>query len=161
MSQLTFASIPGFFDLADAAIAAGQPLTDDSISKISHNSKFSAVRAEQFYMGFYTNGNVVATPVSPVDGYAYARAECLFFLIHASSQSPAAGFVLGQALFPSLAPAAGQGSIVGTPFQMYIQPAMGANPGQIAVQNYYSTSGPVSEGTVAVYCLAQRLSVGG
>jgi hypothetical protein len=161
MSQLTFASIPGFFDLADAAIAAGQPLTDDSISKISHNSKFGAVRAEQFYMGFYTNGNTVPSPVSPVDGYAYSRAECLFFLIHASSESPAAGFVPGQANFPALNPAAGSGSIVGTPFQMFIQPSTGTTPGQITLQNYYSTSGAVNEGTVAVYCLAQRLSVGG
>ena len=31
MSQLTMASIPGFFDIADSAIAGGQPLTDDSI----------------------------------------------------------------------------------------------------------------------------------
>ena len=91
MSQLTFASIPGFFDLADSAIAAGQPLTDDSISKISHNAKFGVVRAEQFYMGFYANGNTVAAPVSPVDGYAYSYAECLFFLIHSSSLSGGIG----------------------------------------------------------------------
>ena len=65
MSQLSFASIPGFFDLADVAIAAGQPLTDDSISKISHNAKFGVVRAEQFYMGFYRNGDVVPTAAPP------------------------------------------------------------------------------------------------
>jgi hypothetical protein len=161
MSQLTFASIPGFFDLADTAIGAGQPLTDDSISKISHNSKFGAVRAEQFYMGFYANGNVVATPVSPVDGYTYSRAECLYFLIHASTLSPAAGFVPGQALFPPIAPNAGAGSILASPYQMFIQPSTGTTPGQVTLQNYYSTSGAVSEGLVAVYVLAQRLSVGG
>ena len=162
MSQLTFASIPGFFDLADTAIAAGQPLTDDSISKISHNAKFGVVRAEQLYMGFYTNGNVVPTPVSPVDGYAYSRAECLYFLIHASTLSPAAGFVPGQALFPATAPNAGAGSILASPWQMYIEGSTSAGtPGKITVWNYYSTSGPVAEGTVAVYAMCQRLSVGG
>jgi hypothetical protein len=161
MSQLNFASIPGFFDLADSAIAAGQPLTDDAISKISHNAKFGAVRAEQFYMGFYANGNTVSRPVSPVDGYAYSYAECLFFLIHASSLSPAAGFVPGQALFPPTAPNAGAGALLASPYQMTIEPSGGTNPGLVSLSNYYSTSGPVNEGTVAVYCLAQRLSVGG
>ena len=81
-----------------------QPVNTLSWLKGRHNAKFGVVRAEQFYMGFYANGNTVAAPVSPVDGYAYSYAECLFFLIHSSSLSPAAGFVPGQALFPPTAP---------------------------------------------------------
>ena len=49
MSQLTLGSIPGFFDLADSAIAAGQPLTDDSMLKISHNAKFGTVRSKLIF----------------------------------------------------------------------------------------------------------------
>ncbi len=159
MSQLTFSQIPGFFDIADSAIAGGQPLTDDALAKISHNAKFGVVRVEPFYMGFFTNGNTVGTPVSPVDGYAYTRQECLFFLIHASTLSPGAGFVPGQALFPGLAANAGTGSILASPYQMFIQGSAGPTPGQVTLSNYYSTSGVVNEGTIAVYCLATRSSL--
>lgn len=164
MSQLTFASIPGFFDLLDSTISAGQPLTDDAILKISHNAKFAAVRVEPFDMGYYANGNVVPTPASPVDGYAFSRQECLFFPVHASSLSPAAGFVPGQAGFPPLAPTQGSGGLLASPYVLTIEPsapASGKSAGQITLQNYYSSSGAVSEGTVAVYCLAIRLSTAG
>jgi hypothetical protein len=159
MSQLTFSQIPGFFDVADSVIVGGQPLTDDALSKISHNAKFGVVRLEPFYMGFFTNGNTVPTPVSPVDGYAYSRAECLFFLIHASSLSPGAGFVPGQASFPGLAPNAGAGALLASPYQMFIQASTAPSPGQITLSNYYQTSGQVLEGTLAAYCLGTRLSV--
>src|SRR3974377_403446 len=102
MSQLSFSSIPGFFDLGDSAIAAGQPLTDDSIAKISHKAKFGAVRCEIIYMGFFTAGNTVGTPTSPVDGYTYSRSEVMYIPILASSRSPAARFTPGQAAFPRL-----------------------------------------------------------
>jgi len=107
MSQLTFGSIPGFFDLADAAIAGDQPLTDDSIQKISHNAKFAVVRVEPIYMGWYKNGDVIPTPSSPVDGYAYSRAECNFDIIGFATRAPAPGFVPGQAARPAQANANG------------------------------------------------------
>src|SRR5579875_2738055 len=94
MSQLTFTAIPGFFDLADSAIAGNQPLTDDSLQKISHNAKFAAVRCEVIFMGFYANGNTVPAPVSPVDGYVYSRAECVFIPVFVSPAS------LLRVLFP-------------------------------------------------------------
>ncbi|HLW79360.1 MAG TPA: hypothetical protein VKU44_07150, partial [Terriglobia bacterium] len=70
MSQLTFSQIPGFFDIADSVLAGGQPLTDDDMTKISHNAKFAAVRTELLFMGFYKPGDTIPAPVSPVDGYA-------------------------------------------------------------------------------------------
>src|SRR5207253_708009 len=119
MSQLTFNSIPGFFDISDSVLAGGQPLTDDTMLKISHNAKFAAVRTELLFMGFFQPGDAVPTPVSPVDGYAYSRAECLFLPILASSRSPAAGFVSGQKNFPVLASNdAGQGSLIVVPYQL-------------------------------------------
>ncbi len=156
MSQLTFASIPGFFDIADSAIAGGQPLTDDSVAKISHNAKFAAVRVEPIYMGFYTSGNIVPTPVSPVDGYAYSRTECLYFLILASTRQPTAGFVPGQKLFPTLASQdVGSGTLVASPYQLFIDAATGT----LTVQMYFSSSGAANQGTVAAYCLAVRSSI--
>src|SRR5580692_329045 len=103
MSQLLMASIPGFFDLADSAIAAGQPLTDYAILKLSHNAKFGAVRCEVIYMGFYGPGDTVPAPTSPVDGYTYSYAECLFIPLLYTSRTPAGGYTPGQATPPALA----------------------------------------------------------
>jgi hypothetical protein len=133
------ASIPGFFDIQDTAIAGGQPLTDDSIQKISHNAKFSAVRCELIYMGFFTAGNTVGAPA-----------------ILVSSRSPAAGFTPGQAAFPSLATSdAGTGSLIICPYQLDINDTTGA----VTCQTYWSTSGAENQGTVKVYAMCQRSSV--
>lgn len=156
MAQLTMTTIPGFFDIADAAIAGGQPLTDDSILKISHNAKFGAVRTEIIYMGFYASGNTVPTPVSPVDGYAYSRQECLFIPIFASSRQPGAGFVPGQAVFPTLANSdLGSGSLISVPYVLDINDATGA----LTCQVYFSGNAAQNQGTVKVYCIGVRSGV--
>ena len=156
MSQLTMASIPGFFDIADTAIAGGQPLTDDSIQKISHNAKFGAVRCELIYMGFFTSGNTVGVPTSPVDGYTYSRSEVMYIPILASSRSPAAGFTPGQSAFPSLATSdPGTGSLIICPCQLDINDTTGV----VTCQTYWSTSGAENQGTVKVYAMCQRSSV--
>lgn len=156
MSQLTFSSAPGFFDIGDSAIAGGQPLTDDSISKISHNAKFGAVRCEIIYMGFYSAGNTVATPTSPVDGYAYSRSEVMYIPILASSRSPVAGFTPGQAAFPTLATTdPGTGNLIICPYQLDINDTTGV----VTCQTYWSTSGAENQGTVKVYAICQRSSV--
>jgi hypothetical protein len=156
MSQLTMSVIPGFFDIADSALAGGQPLTDDSILKISHNAKFGTVRSELIYMGFYTAGNTVPTPTSPVDGYAYQRSECAFIPILASSRQPAAGFVPGQATFPILANNdLGSGSLLVVPYEFDINDSTGL----VTCQVYFSGNAAQNQGTVKVYCIAMRSSV--
>ena len=89
MAELTLSAIPGFFDIDDSAIAAGQPLTDDSMLKISHNAKFGAVRSKLIFMGFYADSNTVPTPIDPDDGYAYSRGECQFVWMIYSNRAPA------------------------------------------------------------------------
>jgi hypothetical protein len=156
MSQLTMSVIPGFFDIADSALAGGQPLTDDSILKISHNAKFGVVRNEIVYMGFYTAGNTVPTPTSPVDGYAYQRSECAFIPILVSSRQPAAGFVPGQSTFPILANNdLGTGTLVVVPYGLDIDDSTGL----VTCQVYFSGNAAQNQGTVKVYCLATRSSV--
>ena len=156
MSQLTLSSIPGFFDIADSALAGNQPLTDDTLLKMSHNAKFAAVRSETFFMGFFQPGDTVPAPVSPVDGYVYGRAECLYIPILASSRSPAAGFVAGQKNFPVLASSeSGQGSLTIVPYQLDINDSTGVVTSQI----YWSGSGAENQGSVKVYCIALRSSV--
>ena len=156
MSQLTLNAIPGFFDIQDSAIAGNQPLTDDSIQKISHNAKFGAVRCELIYMGFYASGNTVPVPVSPVDGYAYSQAEVSYIPVFASSRQPAAGFVPGQAQFPSLAQSdLGSGNLVMVPYILDINDTTGV----VACQVYFSGNGAQNQGTVKVYAICQRSSV--
>jgi hypothetical protein len=125
MSQLTLASIPGFFDLSDSALAAGQPVTDDSLLKISHNAKFGVVRSKLIFMGFYANGNTVPTPVDPDDGYAYSRSECQFIWLIYSNRAPAAGFLPGQQLPPAQANSQ-PGSLYNFPSGWDINDATGA-----------------------------------
>ncbi len=156
MSQLTFSAVPGFFDISDAVLAGGQPLTDDAILKLSHNAKFAAVRTEILLLGFYQHGDTVPVPASPVDGYQYSRSECMFLPILVSSRSPAAGFVSGQKVFPPVASAdAGQGNLVIVPYQLDINDATG----QLTCQTYWSASGTENQGLVKVYVIATRSSV--
>jgi hypothetical protein len=49
--QLTLSSRPGAFDVQPSAMAAGQPVTDDLLLKISATAKFGVVRPEFFTSG--------------------------------------------------------------------------------------------------------------
>jgi hypothetical protein len=156
MSQLTIAVQPGFSDLADSAIAGGQPLTDSNIQAISHNAKFGVVRCEFIYMGFFTSGNTVGTPTSPVDGYTYSRAECQYIAVVYSSRKPAAGFTPGQAAPPALANSVdGSGALLDCPYVLDINDSIGV----LTSETNWASSGVVAGMTIKVYCLAQRLSV--
>ncbi|HLI03141.1 MAG TPA: hypothetical protein VFC10_07490 [Terriglobia bacterium] len=155
MSQLTFSSIPGFFDIQDSAIAAGQPLTDDSIQKISHNAKAGAVRNERIYMGFFKNGDVVPVPTSPVDGYQYSRSEVQYDFVRYSIRAPAAGFVSGQAARPPQANSQPAGVY-------WFVTDIDDSTGQVFMQTSYwdgSHETITNDGVVKVYAVCQRLSV--
>lgn len=157
MSQLTWGEINGPTDLANSAIAAGEPLTDSSIQAISANAKFAAVRTEFFYMGFWADGGTIPTPVSPVDGYAYSRAECNFFWSIYSNRAPGPGFVQGQASRPAQA-----GS---QPAGLYNFPRswdIDDSTGKVTMQTTYwdgHTETVTNDGIMKVACIAVRLSV--
>jgi hypothetical protein len=158
MSQLVLNAIPGFFDLADSAIAAGQPLTDDSMLNISRNAKFGAVRSKLIFMGFYANGNTVPTPIDPDDGYAYSRTECQFVWMIYSNRAPAPGFVPGQASPPA------QSSSQAAP--LYDFPGgwdINDLTGLVTLwTTYYSPGGAETinnDGIVKVYAICSRLSL--
>lgn len=156
MSQLTFSAIPGFFDLADSAIAGNQPLTDDSLQKISHNAKFAAVRCEIIFMGYFTNGDTVPVPSSPVDGYTYSRAEAQMMGFVYSSRAPAAGFIAGQAAPPALVNNSnGTGNVIASPYQFDIDDATGV----VTYETYWSGNGAQAEGTIKVFAVCQRSSL--
>lgn len=156
MSQLLISEQPGFFDIADSVMVGGQPLTDDTMTKISHNAKFGVVRCEIIYMGYYANGNTVAPPASPVDGYQYSAAECIFHGQLVSSRAPAPGFVPGQAAFPAIA---NTNAGAGTLYAWYYD-VNDAN-GQVTIFTAYwdgSNETNTTDGLVKVYAICQRSS---
>lgn len=75
--SLSLGSQPGFTELPDATFDAGNPVTSAALKSLNADAKFGVVRNEQFW-GYYCNGETVALPVSPVDGYQYSRAELLY-----------------------------------------------------------------------------------
>lgn len=75
--SLTLESQPGFTEVADNTFDAGNAASDSAFKALNAASKFGVVRNEQFY-GFYKNGETVALPVSPADGYEYQRSELLY-----------------------------------------------------------------------------------
>jgi hypothetical protein len=55
-----------------------KPVTQTQLRVLAENSKFSAVKAEVFYMGEFVDGQTVPNPVSTVDGYVYNYNEVMF-----------------------------------------------------------------------------------
>lgn len=160
MSQLTFAETPGFVDLPDSAIAADQPLTDYSITKISNNAKFAAVRPETFY-GWYKNGEVVLLPTSRVDGYVYTRAELEYEVAAWCSRSPDPSSQTDGALTKPAR--ANLNDASGTLFLMdfWVEEKNEANPGLVHCEVHYWNNGTeliTNGGFVKVRAIATRLS---
>lgn len=160
MAQLTFAVMPGFVDLPDSALAADQPLTDYSMTKISNNAKFAAVRPETFY-GWYKNGESVLLPASAVDGYQYSRPELEYEVAAWSSRSPAADAATnGAATKPARADLNdGPGSLFLMDF--WVEEKNEANPGLVHCEVHYWNNGNeivTNGGFVKVRTIATRLS---
>ena len=157
MSQLTLSAIPGFSDLDDSAIAAGQPLTDTAILAMSHNAKFATVRGKLIFMGFYANGNTVPTPVDPDDFYAYAQTECQFMAMIYSNRAPAPGFVPGQAL-----PPAQSDSQAGPLYNFPGGWAINDLTGLVTLWTTYYANGTETvnnDGIIKVYAICSRMSL--
>lgn len=161
MAQLSFAVIPGFVDLPDSTLSADRPLTDYSVAKISNNAKFAAVRPETFY-GWYKDGEMVQLPVSPVDGYVYARSELEYEVAAWCSRSPdPAAETNGARAKPTRAIGnAGPGNLYLMDF--WVEEKNDPNPGLVhCLVSYYVQGGaetPTNDGLVKVRTIATRLS---
>jgi hypothetical protein len=176
ISQLTYASIPALSDTPQANVSGDHALNQPDIQAISEMAKAAAVRCEIFPMGYFRDGDIVPTPVSPVDGYAYSRQETIYRPRLASSRQPAAGFTPGQFAFPALASSdLGSGDLIVVPYVLAIvgQTISGVNPasttigftgsstivaGQVISIMYFSSSGAARQGTVQVLAIGQRES---
>ena len=160
MAQMTFAAMPGFVDLPDGNLAADQPLTDYDLTKISNNAKFGAVRPEVFY-GWYKNGETVLIPVSPVDGYTYARAELEYEVSAWCSRSPATDAATNGALTKPARADLNDGPGALFLMDFWVEEKNEANPGLVHCEVHYWNNGseyPTNGGFVKVRTIASRLS---
>lgn len=156
MSQLNMAASPGFVDTDETLIDADSVLTDDVMIQICQNAKFAAVRCERIFMGFFKNGDTVGTPSSPVDGYAYSQEEILYDYSIYSSRAPAADFVSGQGLPPSISSSQPANTYW---WRIDIDDATGQ---VLCEMSYYKQGGAETishDGILKVYALCQRQSV--
>jgi hypothetical protein len=161
MAQLTWATVPGAVDLPDANLAADQPVTDYTLTKISNNAKFAAVRPETFY-GWYRSGESVVLPTSAVDGYHYTRAELEYEIAASSTRAPASGAATnGATTKPGIASGnSGAGNLYWTDF--WVEEKNEASPGLVhCFVSYYVQGGAetiTNDGFVKVRTIATRLS---
>lgn len=162
MAQLTIAMIPGLIDLPDTSIAAHDIAYEDSILKICENGKFSAVRHETIFMGYYRGGDTIGTPLSPVDGYQYSPFERRFAWSVFTTRGAGPNFVSGQALAPTFA--LGQISL-NQSGQIYLQIFnVDDVTGLVSCATSYFAQGRVAEtittdGIVRVLAICQRQSL--
>jgi hypothetical protein len=71
------AGVVDFVDLSADFLASGRPCREDVMARQVENIRYAMVRRE-FFQSNHVNGDTVALPVSPVDGYAYSRDELTY-----------------------------------------------------------------------------------
>ncbi len=118
------------------------------------------MRCEIIYMGFFANGNIVPTPISPVDGYAYSRSEVMYIWSIYSNRAPGAGFVPGQAAPPPQANSQ-SGNLYNFPGVHDINDQTGVVSLSMSYNTNFSGLNELrsNDGIIKVYALCQRSSV--
>jgi hypothetical protein len=86
---ITATGTVSFTDLNANVFLPGKPPLDDDALVMVRNSKFAALRPE-FFVTTQTHGTTVALPTSPIDGYAYARAELIYLYARSDTAAPGA-----------------------------------------------------------------------
>lgn len=148
--SLSLSAQPGFSDTPDANFNTGAALTSANLKSVNENAKFGAVRNEQFW-GFYQNGETVALPVSPADGYTYARNELVYtWSIYWTGS--ATGALNGVQVDPTRGSTSGGGTILQMGFE--VEQATGVV--SCNVSYYNGTTNTTNDGILLVMVHAQR-----
>lgn len=117
MATLVLSSQPGFVPVPDSALDAGQPATAATFKALNSNAAFAAVRTEQFW-GYYKHGETIVLPISPADGYAYAREELRYTWSIFWTGSPPGSALLGTQTAPSRGATSGEGTVLSMGFNV-------------------------------------------
>lgn len=94
ISSIVLKSQPGFSDIPDASWAPGKLDFGVLNNRVSTNGALGMCRLECF-IGSYVSDDIVALPISPVDGYAYQRDELLYFWSIGSTFDKATNWITG------------------------------------------------------------------
>jgi hypothetical protein len=151
MSELTLGVQPGFTDLDASTFNAGNTASETTLKALNADAQFAAVRNEQFW-GYYRNGETVALPVSPADGYVYSRSECLYsWSIYSTGN---AGADLAGTHTP---PAPGSTTGAGDMLQLTAQVDQSSGVIAMGVAYYSSSQTNTTNGILMVITHAQRM----
>jgi len=150
--SLTLSTVPGFTEIPDTSFNAGATASDSDLKALNADAKFAAVRNEQFW-GYYKHGETGALPVSPVDGYVYARSELVCTWSVYWSGAPPAGALNGT----HTSPARGATSAGGTLLQMGFEVVQATGAVTCAVSYYSGSQHDTNDGILLVVTHAQRL----
>ena len=151
MASLTLSASPGFTAIPPANFSAGNPATDVDLKALRSNAEFAAVRNEQVW-GFYRNGETVALPVSPVDGYMYSRSECVYsWSIYSTGASPVD--LAGTHTTPAPGGSTGSGEML----QMTALVDQASGAVSMGVGYFKSSQANTADGILLVITHAQRM----
>ena len=154
MSSLLLTAQPGFTEIADTTFDDGNPITSATMKALNAAVKFDAVRNEQFW-GFYKDGDTVALPVSPADGYTYERSELTYDWSVVSTGGPGAGTYAGTQTLPAAGVNGGAGQL------LFMLAMVDQGTGAVSITvAYYVTNGAQTtthDGVLMVRVHAQRL----
>lgn len=117
MATLLLSSQPGFTEVPDQSLDAGNPVSSAVLKALNAAAKFAAVRTEQFW-GYYKHGETIALPISPADGYAYAREELRYTWSVFWTGSPPGSALLGTQAAPSRGATSGEGTVLSMGFNV-------------------------------------------
>ena len=117
MATLLLSSQPGFTEVPDQSLDAGNPVSSAVLKALNAAAKFGVVRTEQFW-GYYKHGETVVLPISRADGYAYAREELWYTWSIYGTGSPPGSPLLGTQTAPGRGATSGQGTILSLAFNV-------------------------------------------
>jgi len=117
VATLLLSSQPGFTEVPDQSLDAGNPVSSAVLKALNAAAKFAAVRTEQ-YWGYYKHGETVVLPISPADGYAYAREELRYTWSVFWTGSPPGSALVGTQVAPSRGATSGEGTVLSMGFNV-------------------------------------------
>ncbi len=151
MPSLTLASAPGFTELSASNFDAGNTASDTDMKALNADAKFAAVRNEQFW-GYVRNGETIALPTSPADGYVYSRSELLYLWSWYSTGNAPADLAMTHT-----PPAPGGSTGDGTILQMTANVDQASGVVTCGVAYFKSSQTNTTNGILLVMVHAQRM----
>lgn len=155
MPSLTFNFGPyGIAEIDPSTLSAGNPVTAATIQSILAAAQGAWARNEQFF-GWYSNGDTVLLPTSPIDGYVYSRSELTYAVAGFATPPPGVGFTAGQAALPTMGARGGAGQLLSLEGWFVDQ-----TTGVVSLSTHYFATGgsetPTTDGILYVITHAQR-----